>query len=138
MSRLLFSMLDSTYSAPGRIQHSAIKSFAEARGYEIGFYGAEDPEFREDSPYLFAKLKSLAPKYDGIVFYSALQLRGNCIATIRSILMEEMTVLFAAQQLELSSVKDLETTKPLFLAAAFSQVNRDLLQGLTKSLFMPQ
>ena len=80
MSRLLFSMLDSTYPAPGRIQHSAIKTFAESKGYEIGFYGAEDPEFRVDSPYLFAKLKSLVRKYNGIIFYHRLPIERKAEA----------------------------------------------------------
>ena len=68
--RPLYSMIDSLFPVSARIQHRLIADFANERGYKIGFYGAEDPEFNLGSPYLMEKLPSLVKKYHGIIFFS--------------------------------------------------------------------
>lgn len=116
----LYAMLDGDYNPPAFVQHRLIKEFAERCGYTMGFYGVEDPRYRNGSPYLCAKLPSIMHHYRGVIFYSIFQLDGDTLAMINAIHQCGLTCLFALQSLE---VIDLRPGNELYM----------LLSGLTSS-----
>ena len=117
--RLVYSMIDSQFPVAARIQHRLIAEFAIEMGYKIGFYGAEDPEFYINSPYLVEKLPSLVDKYEGIIFFSFFQLSAEeAPGLVRLILSEGLGVLFACQRIFISDLLEFEREKVALLAAA--------------------
>jgi hypothetical protein len=116
----LYAMLDGDYNPPAFVQHRLIKEFAEHRGYTMGFYGVEDPRYRNGSPYLCAKLPHIMEHYHGVIFYSIFQLDGDPLAMIKAIHQSGLICLFALQGLD---VQDLRPGKELYM----------LLSGLTSS-----
>ena len=131
---LLYAMLDSRFSAPSHVQHKIAKDFAERKGYAIGSYGAEDPDFIEGSPSLNEKLGQLENNYTGIIFYSAFQIQGNIIQLISNCLDRSLIVAFAAQEILIKSWQEMESFKPLFLASTYSDRNRRIAKKLRKSI----
>jgi len=117
--RLLYSMIDSRFHVSARIQHRLISEFAVEMDFNIAFYGAEDPEFNDSSPYLAEKLPRLVSKYHGIIFFSLYQLTAEeSIKTIRLILDAGLKVLFACQRIFISDHNEFEREKVAILAAA--------------------
>jgi len=111
-------MIDSKFPVSASIQHKITAGFASELGCKVGFYGAEDSEFSDGSPYLEEKLPSLPTKYDGVIFFSLFQLSADSIlSTIRAILDKELEVYFACQRIRISNYVDFEQDKIRLLAA---------------------
>jgi len=124
MDNLVYSMIDCTYPVPGPLQHSIIRTFALENGFSVGFYGAEDPEFREDSPYLRGKIARLHSKYQGVIFFSVFQLRGDVEKLVRTLLGHDLIVMFAVQRLFFPNTSHFKSDLILFKAALTSVLNR--------------
>jgi len=132
-NRLLYSMIDSNFPVSARIQHKIIAEFGSEIGCKVGFYGAEDPEFCVESPYLIAKLPTLLSTYDGIVFFSVFQLAPeDTLNTVRFILDKELEVCFACQRIRISSYLDFEREKISLLAASTAVKARKLAGTLAR------
>ena len=121
MTKLLFSMIDCRYPIPGPLQHMLIRDFASRNNFSLGFYGAEDPEFSHDSPYLLSKLDTLGAKYQGIVFFDLLQLRGNAKYLLNTILERDFVLAFVVQDLVIETKDDLRRHL-ILMESAFQSV----------------
>jgi len=125
MTKLFFSMIDCRYPIPGPLQHMLIRQFTSRNNFSVGFYGAEDPEFSHDSPYLFSKLDGLGAKYQGIVFFDLLQLRGKVPNLLNKILERDLTLAFVVQDLVIENTDDLRRHLILIESALQSVRSRD-------------
>lgn len=124
MNNLLYSMLDCTYPIPGPQQHQLIRSFAKDSGYSVGFYGAEDPDFCVDSPYLRKKSETISQKYCGIIFFSLFQLQGDAESLITELVYRNFVVLFALQKTLIRDKKGLKDGRYLLKSSIQSFKNR--------------
>jgi hypothetical protein len=124
---LLYSMIDSHYPISAPEQHKLIRDKAKNYSYDIGFYGAEDPRFRFESPYLIAKLPSLYGKYSGVIFFSLFQLEGNVGNLIKTLLSHNLVCLFACQNLLIRGPNEYDDNALMIISATTSLHNQGLV-----------
>ena len=121
-----YVMLDSTRSVAQSIQHKIIRIYAENNNLNISFYGAEFKGIE----YKHFQLKNYIFNYptDNFIFYSIYQFydneKGFDIKLMEIILNNQKKIHFAAENIQISTSKDLEKIKLELLASHINIVNR--------------
>ena len=105
-----YVMLDSTRTVPQHLQHTIIRNFADKNKITICFYGAE---FKGIEHKHF-QLKNYIFDYptDNFIFYSIYQFynknKGFDIKLIKQVLLNQKRLHFAAENIQILTLKDLE------------------------------
>ena len=125
--REAYVMLDSTRSIAQSIQHAIIREYAEKNKLNICFYGAE---FKGIEKKHF-QLKNYIFNYptDNFIFYSIYQFydeeKGFDINLIKKVLLNHKVIHFAAENIQILSLEDLEKIKMELIASHINISNRE-------------
>tara|TARA_Y100000746_G_C15201153_1_gene325400 strand:- start:108 stop:521 length:414 start_codon:yes stop_codon:yes gene_type:complete len=121
-----YVMLDSTRSVAQSIQHVIIRIYAEKNNLDVSFYGAEFKGIE----YKHFQLKNYIFDYptDNFIFYSIYQFyengKGFDIKLMEKILNNQKKIHFAAENIQILNLKDLDKIKIELIASHINIANR--------------
>tara|TARA_E500000178_G_scaffold356701_1_gene437512 strand:- start:124994 stop:125413 length:420 start_codon:yes stop_codon:yes gene_type:complete len=125
--KLIFSIADAKYPVSASVQHEIMGRVCKDNGFDIGFYGAEDPELQHLNPWLNLKMRNLDKKYGGFCFFSLYQLMhdDDILFKLRAVLRSNLVIAFAVEKMLFTSEESL-LKNWLFLSSQFQALrNRD-------------
>lgn len=121
-----YVMLDSTRSVAQSVQHVIIRIYAEKNNLNISFYGAEF----KGTEYKHFQLKNYIFNYptENFIFYSVYQFydneKGFDVKLMEKALTNQKKIHFAAENIKILTLKDLEKIKIELIASHINIANR--------------
>ena len=122
-----YVMLDSTRNVAQSIQHVIIRNYADKNKLNICFYGAEFKGIEN----IHFQLKNYINDYpiDNFIFYSIYQfynkIKGFDFKLIKKILHNQKKIHFAAENIQILTLEDLEKIKTELIVSHINIVNRE-------------
>ena len=126
-----YVMLDATRSVAQSIQHIILRNYADKNNLKITFYGVEFKGIEEKhfqlKQYIFDHPTKNFLLYTIYQFYNKND--GFDLELIKKVISNKKMLYFAAEDIKIESLKDLEDIKEDLLVSHINLSNRDLMSS---------